>query len=493
MRTVILFVELLRVQPSAVFWAGALTQTALWWLVPAIFYAAPPDGLAITLAVGRQFRFGTEFGPPLGYWLAEIVYAGLGFVGVYLVAQICVLVAYWAVFTFGRAIVGARHAAIAVLLMAGVFAFTMPTAELGPGTLALPLWALALLHYWRAVGEGRQRYWLALGVDLALLVLTTYSGQVLLGLLLAFTVATPTGRERLMTVEPWLGGVIAMVLLFPWLTWLDLNGGIAFASLAAIEQNLNAWLWLIAMLAACHAGLLILIVIGCGLPRWRRDAPVIERAPVDALARRFILVLALAPAIFAAALALFGSGARSFVAAPLVLLTALAAVALAPARLRIAQQRVAAWVWAAVLLVPPIAVAAALALSPWLYPTELKLAQPAAEIGRVFAANFQGRTGRPLAVVAGDARLAALIALAAPSRPTLYLDATPELTPWVTPNEIAKSGALVVWPAGETRLPPAAIRERFPGLTAEAPQVVARAGRLPPLRIGWAIIPPRSQ
>ena len=194
-----------------------------------------------------------------------------------------------------------------------------------------------------------------------------------------------------------------------------------------------------------------------------------------------------------AALALFGSGARSYVAAPLVLLTALAVVALAPDRIRVAHQRLAAWIWVTMLMLPPLGVAAAIALSPWIYPTELKMTQPAADIGRAFAGNFQSRTGRPLAIVAGDARLASLIALAAPSRPTLYLDATPELTPWVTPQQIAKDGALVVWPAGETRLPPAAIRERFPGLAAEAPQVFTRYGRLPPLRIGWAIIPPRPQ
>ena len=492
MRSVILFIEVLRSQPSAVFWAAALAQAALWWLVPAIFFAAPPDGLPIVLAVGHQFRFGTEFGPPLGYWFAEVVYSGLGLTGVYLAAQICVVIAYWAVFALGRAIVGARHAAIAVLLMAGVFAFTLPTVDFGAAILALPLWALALLFYWRAAGEGRHRYWLALGVDLGLLLLTTYAGLVLIVLLLAFTLATQTGRERLMTVEPFVAGLIVLVILFPWLTWLDLNGGISFAPFAAIEQHLGAWLALVSSLALGHAGILLLVATGFGRARTRQDAPIIERTPVDPLARRFVVTFALAPVVVMLALAPFASGARAYVAAPLVLLTALAVVTLASDRLRIVHQRLAAWVWAVVLILPPIAVAGALVLSPWLYPTELKLAQPAAELGRIFAGNFQTRTGRPLTIVAGDARLASLIAMSAP-RPTLYLDATPELTPWVTPREVARSGALVVWPAGETRLPPAAIRERFPGLAAEPVQVFARPGRLPPLRIGWAIIPPRPQ
>src|SRR5262245_37439299 len=244
MRSVILFIELLRSKPAVVFWTAARVQAALWWLVPALFYAAPPGDLAVVLAIGRHFQFGSEFGPPLAYWLAEIAFVIGRLTGVYLLSQVCVLVAYWAVFALGRDLVGPRHGAIAVLLMAGVFAFTMPTAEFGPRVLALPLWALALLYYWRAAGQRRRLYWLALGVDLALLQLTTSAGVVLIALLIAFTVATRHGRMELSSiVEPWAGGLIFMVMMFPWLIWLDLSGGIGWASFAGIGQNFHAWLW----------------------------------------------------------------------------------------------------------------------------------------------------------------------------------------------------------------------------------------------------------
>ena len=70
----------------------------------------------------------------------------------YLLSQVCVVVTYWAVFPLGRAIVGAQQAAIAVLLMVGISTFTVATPEFGPAILAMPLWAMALLHYWRVVG-----------------------------------------------------------------------------------------------------------------------------------------------------------------------------------------------------------------------------------------------------------------------------------------------------------------------------------------------------
>src|SRR5437016_3809663 len=112
MRHVAIFIEGLRSQPRLMFWLAALAQAAIWWLVPSIFYTAPPGELPMVLAVGHEFQLGTDLGPPLAFWLAEIVYMLLGIVGVYLLAQACVVVTFWAVFQLGCAIVGERQAAI---------------------------------------------------------------------------------------------------------------------------------------------------------------------------------------------------------------------------------------------------------------------------------------------------------------------------------------------------------------------------------------------
>ena len=175
MVSISLFVELLRTRPLTLFWTMAGLQIVLWTLVPLVFYSAPPGQLPLALAIGHEFQLGTDFGPPLAFWLAELAFdlAGGKMVGVYLLSQVCVVTTYWAVFALGRATVGRQHAALAVLLMLGVAAFTVPTADFGPTILTMPLWALILLHYWRAVGEGRRGYWLVLALEVGLLLLTT--------------------------------------------------------------------------------------------------------------------------------------------------------------------------------------------------------------------------------------------------------------------------------------------------------------------------------
>ena len=192
MHYVSLIIEFLRGRPAVVFWTVALTQAALWTLMPALFYRAPPGGVPLLLAIGHEFVLGSYLGPPLAFWLGELAYRLGGAFGLYALAQACIVVTYWAVFTLGRRIVGTRHAVLAVLLMVGIAAFTVPSPDFGPAVLAAPLWALALLHYWRAVGEGERGYWFLLALDLGLLLLASYVGLILIALLPVFTLGRRT-------------------------------------------------------------------------------------------------------------------------------------------------------------------------------------------------------------------------------------------------------------------------------------------------------------
>src|SRR5262245_51261305 len=213
--------ELVRSHPRVMFWLIALAQAAMWWLVPTLFYAAPPGDLPLVLAVGHEFQLGSYLGPPLAFWLAEIAYDIAGMTAVYLLSQICVVVTYWAIFELGCAIVGAAHAVIAVMLMVGIAAFTLPTREFGPPIMAMALSALILLHLWRAAAQARRWYWPAVGAEIGLLLLTSYAGLIFFVVLIAFLLITPRGRALLGTIEPWIAGIVIVFLIFPDLIWLD--------------------------------------------------------------------------------------------------------------------------------------------------------------------------------------------------------------------------------------------------------------------------------
>jgi hypothetical protein len=503
MHYVSLIVEALRGRPRLVFWTVALAQAALWVAVPSLFYSAPPGEVPITLAIGHEFLLGSYLGPPLAFWLGEIAFRIAGIVGVYLLAQACIVATYWAVFTLGRAIVGTRHAALAVLLMAGIAVFTVPSVEYGPAIQAAPFWALALLHYWRALGEEKRGAWFLLALDLGLLLLTSYAGLILMALLALFTVATPQGRRALTYVEPWVCALLLAIVVFPHAWWLATHSDLVVSgwqASAATVGRVPSWAWLATLLVASHLGLVLLIVLATGWPRGRRErarAPEIDRAPAPPFGRAYVYVFALAPALVAiAVVAASGRLGPLGEVAPFLVLSGLAVITAAGNRVLLYRERMVSSAWVGILVVPPIVAVAAIAVMPWVASVDPKVAQPANDQGQFFSDTYQRRTGKPLEYVAGDQRLAPLIALGAPSRPHVYFDWAPGWSTWATAADMQKAGGVLVWPAtAASTAPPPRLKAQFPSLVPEVPHSFRRAmqGFLPSIRLGWSVLRPLGE
>jgi hypothetical protein len=503
-----IYIEAIRARPLLIFWAAALAQAAVWIAVPMLFYSAPPGDLAQLLAIGHEFRFDAGVGPPLAYWLAEIAFRAAGLFGVYVLAQICVVTAYWHVFALGRATLGASHAVMAVLLMVGIALFTVPSPDFGPPILSMALWAIVLRSYWRAAVERHPRSWYVLGCAAALLLMSSTAALLLLGVLIAFAAAGVRGRKAFATNEPWIVGIALAAFLFLHVIWLQgvwpAGSGDNLQPLVerlrqaqSASLNTSAWLRLLAALVLAHAGLAILVVLAIGWPRVSTaPAPAIARRHADPHAATFIKIFALVPAL-AATIAAVLIGQRTPVggAAPLVVLSGVLIVLAAGDSIALYHQRVLGFAWSGLLIVPAVFVPLLIVTLPWALGTDLGIAQPANAMGEFFADSFQRRTGQKLAIVTGDLRTAALIALTAPSRPSVFSDADPSRTPWVSADDIRKKGAVVVWLTADTSpAPPPDIKIYFPDLVPEVPRTFDRPvqGRLPLLRIGWGVIRPGS-
>lgn len=497
-----LFVEILRLRPRAVFWVATLAQALLWVVVPTLFYSAPPGNVPEVLAIGHEFAFSPETGPPLAYWLAEIAFrvSANNTCGVYLLSQVCVIVTYWAVFELGCRTIGERHAVLAVLTMVGISALSVPTPEFGPILLCMPLWALALLHLWCALWENRPLYWFALVVDFALLLLTSYIAFLLFALVVIFVVISPLGRMRLRSPEPYAACLLILFMALPvaeLLTHSNVTGPdlVRLHHVDSATQNFLAWLKLFGVLLLSHAGLVIFVVLAANLT-WVKPqpAPVIDREPAHPFALNFIYYFAIMPALTATLGAAVTGYASALNPAPLVILSGLAVIAAWGNGIPLHHQRLLGFTWFGLLLIPPVFAALSVVAVPWILGTELRVAQPMKEMGQFFSDNFERRTGKKLTIVGGDQKLAMLIALGARNRPQVLSD-QPGFPHNVSAQEITDKGAIIVWPATDVAgTPPADIKARFPNLAPELARVFERPieGRLPLLRIGWGMIRPQS-
>jgi hypothetical protein len=498
-----LYIEGLRSRPQLMFWLAALAQAALWLIVPMLFYAAPPSELAQLLAIAHEPSLRDKIGPPLAYWLAEIAFRVAGLFGVYLLSQICVLAAFWCVFVLGRAMVGATHAVMAVLLMVGVFAFAVPTPNFGPSILAMALWGATLLFYWRAVAQRRRQYWYAFAAAAACLLISTDLALIFVAVLILFTAMTKRGRAAAGMFEAWVAAAAVIGMMFVHFGLLE-RGGFTLAPaidrlrLAGIAgANTTAWLRLLGALVVVHAGLIVLVALAFGWPRsGLAPAPAIARAPVAPFAATFVKTFAFLPALLiTVVVVLAGMRLPLSGAAPFLVLSGLAVVILAGDSIELHHQRILGLAWVGFLVVPALFVPVVIAILPWATGTELRVALPANAMGRFFADSFARRTGRPLAIVGGDTRIAELVAVGAPDRPSVYFDADSAPALSISAATIRDKGAVIVWPAGGTDpAPPPEIKAHFPDLIPEVPHTFARPvrGRLPPLLIGWGVIRPAS-
>jgi hypothetical protein len=496
-----LYIEALRSRPRLVFWLAVPAQAALWVVVPTLFYAAPPGDLAHLLAVAHDPPLRPDAGPPLAYWLAEIVFRTAGMFGIYLLSQLCLVAAYWCVFALGRAMVGPTHGAMAVLLMVGIFTFGVSTAEFGPAILAMPFWAATALFYWRAVAEKRRAYWYAFAAAAAGLLIATAYALIFVAVLILFTIASRRGRTAAQTFEAWIAWAVVAGMLYVHFEFLNHAG---FALKPTVERlriagaaagNTKAWFQLVGLLLLAHAGLLVLVGLAFG---WLRagstPAPTISRTPVTASTLNFIKIFAFGPVLLTTIVAVL-AGFRLPIAdaAPFLLLSGLAVVVFAGNSIELHHQRVLGMAWAALLVAPAILAPIAIVVLPWATGTELKVAQRATAMGKFFAESFARRTGRPLTIVGGDRRIAELVAIGAPSWPNVYFDTNPTPGSRINADAVRANGAVIVWQSADTNpAPPPDIEARFPDLVPEVPHAFARPvrGRLPPLIIGWGVIRP---
>ncbi len=501
MRFTSLIIELIRARPRLVVWLVVLLQAALWLILSLLLYRSPPGDVATVLAYGREYQVGTELGPPLAFWLADIAFrvAGNHLFGVYLLAQLCSIVTFSALYLLARAVIGGQQAVLAVLLTLTVAAFSSPGAEFGPLVLARPLWALLLLHSWQLIGQGRHNAWFAWSIEAGLLLLTTPAAIGLLMLVAGFALATKRGRRTLMSFDALFALSVIVVLALPYLVWLLRADAVALPHWPAIgdlSARAQHWGGLLGGLLFALSGIVLLVIVNSGwFARTPEEAPIIYRPPVEPLACDFVYFFAIGPALAGSMLSgLFNFDNVVGGAGIALLMSGLAVMVATGDLVHLRRQRMLRSIWAAVVIAPALLVVATALFSPWTGNAEVSTSLPASAIAQFFGDSFERRTNQPLRSVAGDAELATLISLGA-SRPHLLLDAAPERTPWLTLPKFSETGGVVVWRASDTvGTPPDDIAQRFPGLVPEVPRTFERLvnGRQPLLRIGWAIVRPKT-
>lgn len=474
-------------------------------VLPAFVTTAFPFDMIEGFLWGRSFELGYHKHPPLQAWLLggleRVMPDGGRWLG-FAIAQGCVVVTILAVWALARAFLPLSLAAlVALFTLAGLNPYTSPTQTLTPDTLTLPLWALTLLFYWRAVGEGRRSAWFGLALTATGFVYAKYVGALLFSVLAAFTVVTRQGRASLRAKEPWLALLLAGLLCLPHIVWLATADGSPLIypfvdpdRRPAIDATQRVWFafkFLIAQIMN-HIGLLLLMALllipgrGGG-----SDVPVVDRPRLDRFPRQFIATVTLVP--LAAVLLLnvaAGVEFRHAWASPFFAASALWLMLVLGTSVRLVRPG-AAMVVALILIVVQHAMPVA---SARLGNGAAATTYPSQVLADALTQRFHASTGETLRIVVGERRYAGNVAFASIDRPLLYIDGSRRAAPWITPDLLARHSLLLVWPASDGEAAPAALVGSYAGTLAQG-QVSApwqnRSGE-PVVRLNYAIVKPHG-
>lgn len=427
--------------------ALVIAQIAFWTLAPGLSHSAPPLDVVEMYAWGREGVFATFKHPNLPGLVLEPTRWLTGQVGwpAYLISQLFVVATFGAVFALGRELMDGPRALAGVLLLTGVYFFSWPTPEFNHNVAQMPLWALVILTIWQATTRGHWFAWLMLGVFAGFSLWAKYSSAVLLVVAAGWMLWDAKARRQILTPGPWIALAAFALVAAPQALWLVEHdfSPFAYAARRASDGQWYAALEFLLTLALDHLPMLVLLLAAGLFGKAAENAP----PKPDQRAMMFLLMLGLGPpALMAAGALISGASLRASWGAPMLSLSGLIVVALLSSRFSMQRLRRLA-IGAGMLIV----LISGLYFAHMRYGSALRAEPlrgnwPQAEISAHVEGVWRAETnGAPLRIVAGDIWTAGLVNMDGPSPPSVLINGDFATSPWVTPDEVARDGALLVW------------------------------------------------
>jgi len=495
-------VEFARREPGKCLAVVLALHLAIWTALPALLSHNLQLDLVEDLALGREWQLGYWKHPPLPWWAADAIYRVTGDMhAVYLLGPLAAVACMYVVWLLGRDIVGGFQSLIAVLALEGIHFFNFSVPKFAHDQMQLPFWALTGLFLYRAIKRQRVFDWLLAGASLALCFWSKYAAFALAGSLALFMLFDPVARRTLRTPGPWLMALAFLVVIAPNLKWLIESGFMPLRYIDARAKVATHWYHVVTYPAQWAASQLFfvapaILLMALALTGTRTRAPADENFD---FARRYLGVLALGPFLVTTAVALVaGRLPVAMWGYPLWSFAPLAAIvwfgpAVEPLRLR---RYAAAFV--IVFAAMPLAYALIEGLEPALRDRAKATQFPGRLLAETVTRAWRDKYGSALPYVGGGEFSANNIAVYSPDRPRVIVHADPGLSPWVDRDELRRRGAVIVWEDGQIDAAALAqLRSDYPGLDVQETLTLPRQtfvsrGSLKPVRVHFAIVPPRS-
>lgn len=510
--------NLMAERPRQLFWSFLALHLVLWIILPTLSSPNAPLDVIEGYAWGHEWLLGTYKHPPMQAWVLEILatITGRANWAHFFASQLCVCVAFWAVWQTGRRILGEQQALIGVLLLEGVIYYNFTSTEFNPNVLQLAFWALAGWSFHCAVKDNRLIDWLLLGVWSAGGLYSKYSTVLLLGVFAFLVLERPEARRCLKKPGPYLALLTALLLFLPHILWLLQNDFQPFTYAKNRLQEagpathfvtppaffptflLSPIVFVVAQILAFLPASLLFLALDPAESSSESDRGISN------FDQSFLAALSFVPMILTLLLAIvMGFKIHDMWGAPFFNFTGLWAVAkFYPKDVRARYRFIGAWI--IIFFAPLLMFTTINALSPYVNTKPLRIHFPGKTIAEAIDHGWHDRYKAPLKYVIGNTWPAGNVAFYAPDRPHLFIDANISISPWIDLSDLRQYGGVIVWCKEHcnggnkghsiNELKPEFLDKNFPKAEIQEPIVASRQtdADVFPVTIGWAIVPPAT-
>lgn len=409
----------------------------LWWLLPTLMAYTPPLDTLEAVLWGDAWQMGYYKHPPLQAWILAGLTDLFGYrnIVVYLPSFICVTLAIWGVWKTALRLVPESTALLAALLLTTLHFYNFSATEFNPNILQMPLWAWMGYSFICAMQEGRAKHFYLLAILAAAAFYTKYS-SILIMISMSLYVLFYR-RDLLSHPALWKAKILFLLLIAPQIYWLFTNDfsptEYAMRRAGLEEYALGRAIGRAFSFIASQAGMAALLGMILLAICWRKN-----RAP----ANRMLAFITWLPWLLMLAFVLITGGrVRDMWTAPMWNFIPLFMLMIFPAALK--SPRVL-YVILAINLLYLGAYAAAMRLGP---ETTGKLRREHFA-GEAFAAEVQKKRetyGLKDPIIISDVWHSGVLHFYMPNHPTALIEGNPAYSPWVSENDIAERGALILW------------------------------------------------
>ncbi len=489
--------QLLKEKPQTAFWLFIGAHALLWTLVPTLVNPNLPLDVIEGLTWGHEWQWGYHKHPPIKPWFIEAmaVMSAKGDWAQYLLSQLCVVVAFGAIWQLSRDILKPPWAIVAVLLMEGIYYHNYTSPEFNVNVAELPFWSLTILCAWRALNSDSYRPWVLVGLFMGLGFLSKYVFVFLILSLLVMLVSRQSWRAVWRTPGPYLAGGVALLVVTPHLIWVVENDFITVAygidrvgvdRKSVIDHLYYPFKFLISQSLILIPSLLMLWTLK-GQRREPKRAP--ERSEISA----FLLFVTLGPPVLMAFLSGVGGWKlRSMWGTPLFLAAGVTLVYFWQDYLLEKRLRRFMTVWVIFFLLPLLAYGSVGLWGPAFTGRGKRTQFPGQALADVVFTKWHASFEEPPAMIIGEFWNAGNISYHSNARPSVFIDADPKKAPWIDIDRIAIQGAIVIGEdkADAYRLLPAPYKDVLDEGALEL--LYQYKGDVPPVSLWLLFIPPAT-